>query len=287
MAIISLASLATLTLLNPVGFPPRPMEFHMAKGQSAYVAGKGIDRLWQDDRQAIGFWFDGMRKQDVEEAIWLSPALLSRWVGYRAAQEKWTPEQSQQRWDALRQTMDGRAYIVVRLAAYPKRDILNPEDAEPISTRDLDQVRFMVTVDGAAIPSPKKRSDVPLALPVRSARSGPNFAVDEAPIAGQTIGYVRTGDRGDIARFPWYLALDELQPVWSEFENGLQYYRTRGGSDFAAKWTLIVVDFSGRQMPKSQFELRVLSANKERTATFKTVFEPTGPKGLIGLLKRR
>src|SRR5689334_4109662 len=110
-------ALAYSMITHPVRFPVEPIQIEVCRGEEVYRAGKGIERTLMEDRQAIGYWFDGRVRKDVEEAIWVSPTMVSRWLGYLQAKERWPKLELLNRWAALRDQLDGSLTFVVRLTA--------------------------------------------------------------------------------------------------------------------------------------------------------------------------
>jgi hypothetical protein len=63
----------------------------------------------QTDRVVVGRWFDGSRRREVEEAVWLSPRTVAR--------QDWD-------WPTARRRFDGSLTFAVRLAALERQDPL-------------------------------------------------------------------------------------------------------------------------------------------------------------------
>ena len=57
-----------------------------------------INRIWGEDRQTIGLWSNGYVKVPVEHVVWLSPSLVSRWLGFLSAREYWSDGELESRW---------------------------------------------------------------------------------------------------------------------------------------------------------------------------------------------
>ncbi|MBX3119236.1 MAG: hypothetical protein KF784_09235 [Fimbriimonadaceae bacterium] len=139
-----------VTLLT--AFPEAPIPHELVRGVSVFKAGKGLDRVLMDDRKAFGQWFDGKIRRDVDEVLRLSPALMSRWLGYLAAEEKWTPSKVAARWDKIKAELEGNHWFVVRLSAFPKLDLLDGSPSDSANASTLDNVRFQITLNGRKLP---------------------------------------------------------------------------------------------------------------------------------------
>ena len=102
-----------------------PIKAELIRGERIYRAGKGIDRTLMEDRIGLGTWFDGTSKREFNQAILVTPEMLSRWLGYLNAKERWSLEELSRRWIASKRLIDGRMVVIVDLYALPKRtDVL-------------------------------------------------------------------------------------------------------------------------------------------------------------------
>lgn len=133
-------------------FPDAPLTSELQKGAVVFAQGKGIDRIFQDDRKAFGTWFDGKLRRDVDEVLRLSPALMSRWLGYLSAKEKWPPEELAARWVKIKNELEGNHWFVVRLSAFPKLDLFDGSPSDSVNSSTLDNVRFQITLNGRKLP---------------------------------------------------------------------------------------------------------------------------------------
>jgi hypothetical protein len=260
---------AAIALQNPAFFPPSPIQDQVARGEAAYRAGKGIDRVYAEDRQSLGLWFDGRVKRDVEEAIWLSPPLVSRWLGYLQARERWQPGEIGRRWDAVRSAVNGKLALVVRLCSYPKVDFFEPHLSLKESADETRDVRFIVTVGGASLPQ-APRYDPYLGwfrLTPRRALGGGATTPKLLEPGVAMVAEVISRDRRDIESFPWVRSLPFGEALASEFVEGADGYRAPLG-DFVARWYLVVTPSPPEAALVHDFQLRVLSRRKERVAWY-------------------
>lgn len=214
----------------------------------------------------IGTWFDGSAKRDVEEAIWISPRLLSRWIGYAGAREKWTLEERRVRWEMARRVAQEKAIVVVRIASYPKVDPLAPDEENRPDLRDFERLRILFTADGREIPVRQRWEGT---APFVQRRIPPSDWDVQAVEAGAgPIADLRSRNRAEVERFPWHQLtpfVEAFSPTFPE-----EFPPSWGGyfGNYRAKWIWVEADFASRQWPRRQFEVRILSPRKERTAVF-------------------
>lgn len=145
-------SAAVALVFKPVSFPVAPISSELLRGEAVYLAGAPIEKTEIEDRQGIGSWFDGSHSREVEEAIWVSPGMVSRWLGYQRAKEKWTPVEQLDRWNAVRNELDGKLTFVVRLSSFAKQDPLEFGDTPPGTLAAVTDVKFAVTVSRPSRP---------------------------------------------------------------------------------------------------------------------------------------
>jgi len=196
-----------------------------------------IDRIGLDDEKSIGSWSNGLLQQTTETCTWLSPALMSRWVGFLAKREKLSPDQVSAKWATIRETLNGNITFVVRLSAFPKLPTFNIGDEEPANLADIDDVRFVVTVDG----DPREVKAYPLAR-------------------------WRSRDRKSLNDYRWWLDTPLKATLNPEFEPTENRYQLPLGPYHAA-WYLVTAP-----TPDSDFNhisVHVLSQRKERRAEWK------------------
>lgn len=110
------------------------------------------DSVSAPEARPLGMWSDGVDRHPVERAVWMTPGLISRWLGWRRESEAWPPGEVEGRWEDARTRLDGRTAFVVFLAAYPRKGTLGLSDDGPSSDRDLSPVRFRLKVDGQETP---------------------------------------------------------------------------------------------------------------------------------------
>lgn len=235
--VISALTLA-LAGLPPLAFPPDPIEREVEEGARLAREGASLDRLYQDDRRPVGYWFDGKWGQEVEFVTWISPRLVSRWLGYLERRELWEPDEIGRRWEELRRRLDGKMTFVVWLSAYPKRPMLELTPERPPVTTDLEGVKFFLTAGSAA----------------QRAR-------------GELLARWQSRRRDKLGEFRWWLYVpfgELLTPVDRRLKDEPPFPL----GDYHAAYYL-VEGFSMPEMFEGQrFELRILSPRKERIAAF-------------------
>lgn len=251
-------------------FPAEPLPSQVARGVKAYVEGRGLERTFLEDRKALGTWFDGKAKRDVEEVIWFTPGIVSRWLGYLEAKEKWPPGVLQGRWSRIREALNGNVVFVVRLSAFPKIDALEPSNVGPSSAIDLDEVRFLVTVGGAWLPrSPIKERWLGLASfavafgKPKPGVLGPMFLEPKVT----TIARLQSRERRPIERFAWAAELPFSRELSPEFAEGSEDVWLPLG-DFHAGWYLLQLPAPDGMASFQDIQVRVFSPRKERIASF-------------------
>ncbi len=264
-----LLALASLWLpLKPLDYPERPIGVELERGVQAYVRGKGLERLYLEDRQVVGTWFDGSKKRDVDQVLWISPSLLSRWLGYLAAKEKWAEGELPARWAKLRASLGGKLTFLVRLGAMPKIDLMEQETVAPGSSRDALDVRFLWTSTAAPWPhvaakegflgwsGPKRFPST--ALRIEGLRTEPRAC---------RIGERRARSAEGVLVEDWWRRVPFGEPLTPEFERGNLEEGLPLGEFFATTY-LVQLPVPGDTLPGGQFELRIFSPRKERIAGF-------------------
>ncbi|HVL39825.1 MAG TPA: hypothetical protein VM328_10595, partial [Fimbriimonadaceae bacterium] len=210
--------LAGVFLLRPVHFPPQPIQHEIERGIEVYRQGKGLERVLMEDRQIVGWWFNGKIKEGVEEVVWISPSLVSRWLGYLWAQEKWAGGELERRYGRLRARLRGQMWFMTRLSRLPKMDFLGEEEPPRPMSFKPEPVRLLFTT-GADLPSPSTSFRLKVAR--RLGEPEPEFEPHEGlRVALAPVGLAEISGRewGALKGFPWYLTTHLLQELWPEFE---------------------------------------------------------------------
>lgn len=137
---------------RPVAFLDQPIDAEVRKGIEVYRAGKGLDRVLQDDKAVLRTRLVRLSTEEIERVVWLSPSLVSRWLGYLWALEKWPDGELERRWKDLQGSLDGRLTYVVELASYPRDK--GPRSLEAAFQPDStwEGLEFLLTADGSQLP---------------------------------------------------------------------------------------------------------------------------------------
>jgi hypothetical protein len=121
-------------------FGAKPLSGEIVVGTAA-AKRSGQDRCVGDARVVLGTWFDGLRKQSVEELVFLTPGHLSRWIGYGLGKGE-SFEDSQKMWDNFSALSKGKMLGVIRLARLCSVDIGDMDVRPDASPEALDTVKI-------------------------------------------------------------------------------------------------------------------------------------------------
>lgn len=134
-----------LAVSGKFGEAPIPAEFE--EGRKVFHRKKGIDRTEKDARIVIGKWFDGDRVQIVEEAVFLTPGLLSRWIGYQDASGM-PKEVTDNRWKQCSNQFSDKNLALIRLARLGTVDPHDGDVENYAAIEALDSVQFEMKAVG-------------------------------------------------------------------------------------------------------------------------------------------
>lgn len=101
----------------------------------------GLDKVFEKDRIAIGWWNEGFRKVPVEFVTELSETALSRAVGYLSVRDLWKDSDVERAWSQVKAKGDGKRAWIVALSAFPTKtkfglgDDLTPELDELVNIK--------------------------------------------------------------------------------------------------------------------------------------------------------
>lgn len=231
-------------------FPAEPIPEHLEHGRtlgrskpktssrdlfSSPAPRTSFETIWKSDRQAIGWWSNGYSQQPVEHAIWLSPELMSRWLGFLQAREYWSDDELSERWEALRERFTGSYTFIIQLTAFPKLPTYGVGDYVRTTPEELLDVRFVMTSRSTS-----------LALEARQ------------------LEFWQSRNRDALESFRWWHSLEIGWALTGEFDSPSEPPFLSVG-DYYRAWYLVSIDTA----PKfERFEIRTLSRRKERVATF-------------------
>lgn len=237
-----LTVLAAWMCFKPLTLGPGPNREAMLVGEEIARQGKGLDRLLLEDRQVIGRWARAYMPHDSEDVLWISPDLLSRWLGYLQESEGLTDQQVQDRWNALEGSAGRDFWIVVRLAALDKQDPLDLGMEEEAETTDLSPVKVLATV-----------TDL----------SGQRIALK--PTQTTVLADVRSSDANEVIGLPWYIFSDAFKPLLPSIPP------SKPDSDLGTnegRLLFVKLPVPGSMLAGRELEVRVLSRRKNRLAHF-------------------
>ncbi len=232
------------------GFPEAPLADQVALGRKiarteprlspndlfrSQIPRASFRKVWGADRQPIGWWSNGYVKVAAEDAVWVSPALVSRWLGFLAGREYWEDGELESRWKSIASAIGDRRLFVVQLTAYPKMPAYGMSEYERTTPEEIENVRFVYT-------------------------SGDKSVRMEA----ERIAQLQSRRRDDLEDFPWWQRLAIGRALTGEFE-GSSLEEPLPLGDYYRAWYAVWV--TGAAEPA--FEVRVLSHRKERVAKFK------------------
>ena len=241
--------LATASAAGP-GFPAEPIQAQVLVGAKLGRAAHrpsvsdvfrspeprpAFGKVWGSDRQAIGWWSNGYQKISVEHVTWLSPDLISRWLGFLQAREYWPEGELQERWNRIAEGIGGTRSFIVELSAFPKLPTYEIGDYRRTTPEEIDEVRFVYTAGGRA-----------------------------APMSAARLAAWQSRRRSDLERFAWWQVLWFGGGLTGEFESAAPEPPLPLG-DYYRSWYLVSIENPGRD---DRFEVRVLSRRKERVAGF-------------------
>lgn len=248
---------------NQFAMPPSPIPSEFRKGTLVYASGKGVERCWQSDRKVVGIWNRGLFRQDVEEVIWLSPRLFSRWAGYLAAKEKWPVQIQRDRWEKLCDLVGDKCIFVVRLSAMPKVSALS-DDVERPSFKDIDNVRFQLTIGGSGLPRPPLKYFVG----IKPYEPDSGWAVDESELEPYPFAVLRGHDRGSLEGFQWWQATPLRWVFGSEFASPAPPGLGSPLGWYRSDWYWVEAQAPVLTATVNDFQFRIFSPSKERIASF-------------------
>lgn len=257
-------SLALLLASSPFHFPSEPIAAEMARGEKVYYQKSGIERTLMEDRVAIGRWFDGRIKRDTDHILWLSPRMVSRWLGYLNAREKWSKAELSRRWTEMAVELDGKMTFVAEVYALPKKeDFFELMESAPTKPETALNIRFLVTY---LTDKERDNSQHVEALPWRREFKSP-LEREEPRVAPLAVfkGY----DLDSVQRWPWHTLDSAFSPLSPEFSPVKPTPYDGVVGDHIRAIYILQAAIPDKPMPWDQFEVRVFAAGKEPVGKFK------------------
>jgi hypothetical protein len=124
-------------------FGDTPIEAELKVGKQIFEKHKGIDRTEKDARVVIGQWFDGDRTKVVEEAVFVTPGLLSRWLGFQLASGR-SPEEVNASWLNCSSQFSNRSVVIIRLARLSAVDMIDGDVDNSAKPAALDSINLQI-----------------------------------------------------------------------------------------------------------------------------------------------
>ena len=264
---LPLTMLAALTTFwaswVPLVYTETPSVHELARGAQCYSQGKPEDRVWAENAQTIGIWSNGLKKVGVETCWWITPRSVARWLGYWATRERWTQEELQTRWESAKRRFDGRILMVVRLAAFPKQDLLEETLPESVKAVESNGLRALLTFgDGRTAERPTARE--PIGIPLLP---GTNDLVwnpkEQVKLALLDQFSVRAESSIPILNLDWWNRLLPVSTLRTTLNPG------NLGSllgPFQASFLVFEGAPPEELTKRGRFELRILGSGRERVA---------------------
>lgn len=250
-----LATLAVLAIIpKPLLFPSEPIATELARGEKVYYRQRGVDRVFMEDRATIGSWFNGSLKQNVDDVIWVSPSLVSRWLGYLNAKEKWSKTELQQRWDALSSALNGQMTFVAQVYALPKQSFFEITDDGPSRPETATNVRFSVSYIDDQEPNHvegKPKANLKL------------LTTEVSPLA-TFRGYALDA----VKKWDWCALDSRFAPLLSEFPGPKPTAYDGVVGDYLRVIYIVQVPAPEEEIQAKQIEVRVFAPGKEPVARF-------------------
>ena len=119
---MNLCLVVSVAFARIVKMPMGPIPSELQIGKRIAQRNLGPDSVFLGARQITGRWFDGSKRQVIEEVIWLSPDFLSRWLGYLSIKEDWDEFEIETRWIKLKARLMNEMAFIVRVSALEKVD---------------------------------------------------------------------------------------------------------------------------------------------------------------------
>lgn len=257
--------------LRPVAFPEAPIQAEVRRGIEVYRKGKGLDRVLQEDRKVVGWRKSELRRFETEQVVWVSPSLVSRWLGYLWAKEKWPEQELQTRWSTLRGQLDGRLTFIVELAKLPDPPG-TPGALERLGEDPFADVRIVFTAGGSNLPMDPQPTPF---LGLRFIREKGAIQPGERGILRQDLEPFKLAEV--VSRQPirtswaaWHNRVPFGPALSPQFDPGIQEPLAPLGG-YVKDWFLVQAPVPKDVYLYLNLQLRILSKDPERLANFELV----------------
>jgi len=249
----------------PISFPERPIDAQVVAGEHVLESRKSIDWVFGDDCHAFGLWFDGKQERYTDEAIWISPDVASRWLGYLRMKEGWGQDELQARWKQIRAALDGRITVAVRLDSFPRQDPLEFGNYEAGTEARAGDARFDVTFELA---KPVEGAGEPLASEKGSALAN-TYSLE---CDTRRLELCESYDWRELISRQWYEASDLRAAFAGQFEGSGKWTGVALGDCYQA-WYWVSVPASAGIRAAKAFTLMLFQKGRTVRVEF-SLMEP-------------
>jgi hypothetical protein len=233
-----------LSFLNPLGtpcytFPPEPVETDLKIGQSIAKQAGSLEDLYEKECIAMSTWFSGHDYRKIDTILWLSPELLSRWLGYLSCKEDLDETEISKRWSIISHALDGKYSFIVQLAIYPTMPFYDLTPYKKAKAFYLDNVSFNFVANKTHLKTESKKLDA-----------------------------WKTKYPVDFRQFRWWLYLPfgkALTPRALSTQNAPEFPL----GDYHTHWYLVSTQIHPETPSIPYFELHIQTGNKTRIAGFR------------------
>lgn len=223
---------------SALAFPAFPIKSEFQRGVDLARKERAMIMVGAEDRVSVAKWFDGTLSREVEFIEFVSPAMISRWLGFMDAKELWEDGEVQRRWTALRSRLDGRASFVVTLAAFPKASVQELTEEIPADPEQLENVRFVFTVG-------EKRIEA----------------------KGSRLAFWQARTRDELKDYRWWID-SPLDPLLTPLEQPDANEAPLPLGDYYQAWYWVDVPLTPEMHLPAGFDLHIVGARRERVAHF-------------------
>jgi len=236
---IPIAALLVALAHEPAyAFPLVPIRDQIEIGARTARAGKGLERLYMENRRVVGTWFDGRVQVPIEQVVWVNARLVGRWLGYLQEREGWPSGELLDRWLSLRRHLEGRLAFLIQVAAFPRADFLDLTPYTPAHPELPEPIRAVLHVGSARF---------------------------EAPVEEMTTW--KAYDRAKFRHYRWWLDTPIGRELAPEFERE-PFDAGYPIGNYAMRWLWCEIETPPALFWARRFQLRLVSRSKVRLASF-------------------
>lgn len=137
---------SAFTMIHLMVFGAKPLPYQLLKGEQL-ARKQQIWRCEEDARCVLGTWSNGTKKVEVEEIVFLTPGLLSRFLGFRKA-EGMSEEEILLAWNKYSAVSANRNMAIIRLTRLCQVNLLEGDSFSNGNPDALDNVEIKVREPG-------------------------------------------------------------------------------------------------------------------------------------------